>query len=155
MKITTFLLLLFFNVFAGFSQVIPVKDEANATIYDEFNKFFKDEIKHQGIKGNWIFRLNEITSFNRFDFNKDGLNDVLIEFNAIPIEGEGILNYYAVLLENVENKRFKYFDYLESHAIVFSNFEGPALNFRTRNSNNSYSNLISFRIGASKIEKIE
>ena len=42
------------------------KDSNSSSIYTVFNTFFEDEIKKQGVKGNWIFRLNEVNGFHKF-----------------------------------------------------------------------------------------
>jgi hypothetical protein len=95
---------------------------ADASIYTEFNAFFDNEIKRQGVKGNWIFMLNEITGIYKFDYNNDGFNDVLIEFNAIPVDEGSYMNYYSVLFINIENKKYSYVNYMESIDLKFKEF---------------------------------
>jgi|GEM_PF-2207324 len=102
---------------------------ANSTIFNEFNSFFDKEIKRQGVKGDWLFELNEITGLHKFDFNKDGFNDVLIEFKAMPIIGGGVVNYYAVLFENKQGNEFKYVNYLDTRDLLFKSFVNSKFDF--------------------------
>lgn len=111
-----FLFLLFVNF--SFSQ----SNKAKATIFNSFNTFFDDEIKRQGVKGNWIFKLNEITGLHTFDFNNDGFLDILIEFNAVPLEGGGAINYYSVLFKNNNDVLFELANYLPTPNLRFEKF---------------------------------
>lgn len=104
------------------------------TIYTAFNSFFEKEIKHQGIKGNWIYGLKEITAYHKFDYNDDGLNDILIEFNAEPVDEGNYTNYYSVLFENDSNEKYVYIDYIESLAMTFSEFSEGDFLFKKNNS---------------------
>lgn len=107
--------------------------EAHSTIYDEFNLFFENEIKRQGVKGNWIFRLEEVYGFHQFDANGDLFVDALIEFSAISVEGEATINHYTVLLLNDQGEKFKYFDYIDTNEWLFSRFEEGKFSFVKRN----------------------
>ena len=99
------------------------KDSNSSSIYTVFNTFFEDEIKKQGVKGNWIFRLNEVNGFHKFDFNEDGYQDVFMEFSAVQEESEGITLYFAVLFKNYLNEEYVLVNFLESPEIRFSRFE--------------------------------
>ena len=99
------------------------KDSNSSSIYTVFNTFFEDEIKKQGVKGNWIFRLNEVNGFHKFDFNEDGYQDVFMEFSAVQEESEGITLYFAVLFKNYLDKEYVLVNFLESPEIRFSRFE--------------------------------
>lgn len=92
-------------------------------IYTEFTDFFEKEIKHQGIKGNWIFRLNEIIGLHKFDYNSDGSLDTLIEFSAISIEGEATTYRFAALFENYGGKNFRFVNFLKCNQRQFLKFE--------------------------------
>ncbi|MFD1293428.1 hypothetical protein ACFQ5N_06230 [Lutibacter holmesii] len=102
----------------------------NETIYTEFHTFFEKEIKFQGVKGNWIFGLNEITAYHKFDYNNDGFNDLLIEFNATPVDEGNYTNYYAVLFKNENNKSYHFIDYVEVVDLQFINAEGELFVFQ-------------------------
>ena len=104
-------------------QNMSNKDSNSSSIYTEFNTFFEDEIKKQGVKGNWIFRLNEVNGFHKFDFNEDGYQDVFMEFSAVQEESEGITLYFAVLFKNYLDKEYVLVNFLESPEIRFSRFE--------------------------------
>ncbi len=119
------LLLLFASKLTGQNS-----EDANYTIYTEFDHFFDNEIKRQGVKGNWIFRLHEITSLHKFDFDNDGINDVLIEFNTVPVEGGGVTKYYAVLFKNVDTHFFEYVNYIETNGFYFEKYSAPNFIFK-------------------------
>jgi len=104
-------------------QNMSNKDSNSSSIYTVFNTFFEDEIKKQGVKGNWIFRLNEVNGFHKFDFNEDGYQDVFMEFSAVQEESEGITLYFAVLFKNYLDKEYVLVNFLESPEIRFSRFE--------------------------------
>lgn len=94
----------------------------SSSIFTNFNTFFEKEIKHQGIKCDWLFKLNEITGNHTFDYNNDGFSDVLIEFNAVPIDGGGVTYYFAVLFKNQLNNNFNYVSYVETDNLVFKQY---------------------------------
>ena len=124
-------LLAFFLLFSFFiSQNVNAQNE---TIYNEFNTFFDKEIKYQGVKGNWIFGLNEITAYHKFDYNNDGFNDILIEFNAAPVDEGNYTNYYAVLFENENNELYKFKDYVETVDLQFLKFDNQLFMFKGAN----------------------
>ncbi len=93
------------------------------SIYTEFADFFEKEIKYQGVKGNWIFRLNEILGLHKFDYNNDGFMDNFIEFNAISVEGEATIYRYSVLFKNEENKKNRFVNFIECNNRHFLKFE--------------------------------
>jgi len=105
--------------------------QSKSTVYTEFNSFFEREIKHQGVKGNWIFGLKEITAIHKFDYNNDGLLDVLLEFNAEPIDEGNYTNYYSVLFENLKDENFKYVNYMESVDVLFQEFFNGVFTFKS------------------------
>lgn len=116
------------NIFGQFGgEVVGAKK----SIIEVFDLFFENEIKHQGVKGDWIFRLQEVTGLHKFDFNKDNLNDVLMEFSAVPEEGGGVTLKFAVLFLNQNNNQFKYLNYLEAEDIRFEKFENQQFIFST------------------------
>jgi hypothetical protein len=133
-----FILLLFFVNYCTilFAQQ---NEEENNTIYNTFNQFFDQEIKKQGVKGNWIFALNEITSLHNFDFNNDGLLDVLFEFNAKPVDGGSYTLYFVVLFQNLSNNQFKLINYLESTDLTFIEFYNNEFIFKNSKSNQELS----------------
>lgn len=122
---------------------------ASNNIFTEFNLFFDAEIKHQGIKGDWIFKLNEITGNHKFDYNNDGFNDVLMEFNAVPLDGGGVTYYFAVLFENDKNNSFKFVNYLNCEKLVFKLFNEPSFTF----TNTKYKTTENFVLVNSKFIK--
>ena len=132
--------LLVFFILCAFFSVQKVSAQ-NKTIYNAFNSFFEKEIKHQGIKGNWIYGLKEITAYHKFDYNNDGLNDILIEFNAEPVDEGNYTNYYSVLFENDSNEKYVYVDYIETLAIAFSEFNEGFFLFK-KNDNKVISKFI-------------
>lgn len=107
---------------------------ADATIFQNFNTFFNKEIKYQGVKGDWIFGLNEITAYHKFDYNNDGFNDLLIEFNAEPIDEGNYTNYYAVLFKNENNESYQLIDYIETVDLQFFDFDSQLVIFKNKNS---------------------
>lgn len=136
-------LLIFLASQISFGQNEIVKTQVmNADIFTEFNSFFDKEIKHQGIKGDWIFKLNEITGNHKFDFNNDGFNDVLIEFNAIPVEGGGVNYFYAVLFENQQNTSYKFVNYLDCQNLEFKYYHDDKFIFLGKNSGQHDENFI-------------
>lgn len=137
----------FVSVFArSFGQNNSENNQINATIFTKFNTFFEKEIKNQGIKGDWIFKLNEITGLHNFDFNNDELLDVFIEFNAIPIEGGGVTYFYAVLFQNINNADYKLINYLESDNLIFKQYTDDYYIFFNRKTNvNINFKLINFK----------
>lgn len=116
--------LLIFFLFLNYTTSVfgQEKISEDTSIYAVFNQFFDKEIKKQGIKGDWIFMLNEITGKHNFDFNNDTFIDVLFEFNAVPIDGGSYTLYFIVLFKNIENNTFEFVDYLENENLKFSNF---------------------------------
>ena len=122
-----FMLFLIMNCNSIFSQE---KNTADATIYEEFNLFFNNEIKHQGVKGNWIFGLNEITAYHKFDYDNDGVNDMLIEFNAAPVDEGNYTNYYAVLFKNENNESYRFVDYVETVDLHYLDFDNQLFIFQ-------------------------
>jgi hypothetical protein len=137
----------FVGVFAtSFGQNNSENNQADATIFTEFNAFFDKQIKYQGIKGDWIFKLNEITGLHKFDFNNDGYQDVLIEFNAVPVEGGGVTYFYAVLFENEQNMNYTFINYLESDNLIFKEYNDDYYVFFNRRTNaNKNFKLINFK----------
>jgi len=110
-------------------------ESSEPSVYSEFNTFFENEIKHQGIKGDWIFKLNEITGLHKFDYNSDGFNDIFLDFNAIPIDGGGHAIYFSVLFQNEENQRFSFVNYVETDELKFVEFNNSLFVFRNTNNN--------------------
>ena len=125
---------------SGFSQE---KNNADTSIYEAFQLFFNNEVKYQGVKGDWIFGLNEITAYHKFDYDNDGLNDILIEFNAVPIDEGDYTNYYAVLFKNENNELYHFIDYIETVELQFLQAENQLIVFKnTKNSNKVIYKLI-------------
>lgn len=133
-----YLFILFINL--GFSQ----SNEAKATIFNSFNTFFDNEIKRQGVKGDWIFKLNEITGLHTFDFNNDGLMDVLMEFNAVPIEGSGTINYYSVLFTNNNDSFFEFANFLPTPNLKFVKFANKLFIFNDLEKFDSATSQVNF-----------
>lgn len=134
-------------IFLLFSFFLSEKISAqNETIYNEFNTFFNSEIKHQGVKGNWIFGLNEITAYHKFDYNNDGFNDLFMEFNATPIDEGNYTNYYAVLFKNENNNSYIFIDYIETVELQFLNFENESIIFQ----NTSNQKKVTYKLVDSK-----
>jgi len=125
------------------------------SIIEEFNLFFEKEIRRQGVKGNWIFKLNEITGVHKFDYNSDGFIDSFLEFNAVPEEGGGVTLYFGVLFENRKNELISFIDYLKLDSIVFKVFEQGNFYFVNRDMNTGSSNNILFEIRANKFEALK
>lgn len=121
------ILIVFYSCNILFSQ----ENKSLHTVYTEFNSFFDKEIKYQGVKGNWIFGLKEITAIHKFDYNNDGLLDVLLEFNAEPIDEGNYTNYYTVLFENLDDKNFKYVNYMESLDLYFKEYFDAVFTFKS------------------------
>lgn len=107
---------------------------ADATFFEEFSFFFTKEIKYQGVKGNWIFGLNEITAYHKFDYNNDGFNDVFIEFNAAPVDEGNYTNYYAVLFKNENDTSYVFIDYIETVDLQFVSFDNNEVVFDVKDS---------------------
>ena len=89
------------------SNIMLSQQNDNSAFFETFNAFFEDNISRQGIKGDWIFELNEITGMHKFDFNNDKELDVLVEFTASPVEGGGTIYFYTVLFENLINQDYR------------------------------------------------
>ena len=107
------------------------EDSNSFSIYTVFDTFFEDEIKRQGVKGNWIFKLNEINGFHKFDFNEDGYEDIFMEFSAIQEESEGMTLYFAVLFKNYSDKEYILVNFIESPDLRYSHFEGNFFHFNS------------------------
>ena len=101
-------------------------------MYSAFHKFFDAEIRRQGVKLNWIFRLEEITGLHTFDLNEDGLREVLFEFDAVPVEGGGITNSYAVLFFETATNKFQFGNYIETPYKRFLGVEAKVFRFYNR-----------------------
>lgn len=126
-------------------QVADSSQVEKVSIYSEFANFFDEEIKQQGIKGNWIFRLNEILGLHKFDYNEDGIIDTFIEFDAISIEGEATIYQFAVLFQKMENTNYKFIDFIESNNSHFVKFEdGHFIFLQSATSSSSKSGLTYF-----------
>ena len=133
MKLHKVLILLFF-IIVGLKSVAQNtlgKNKSTTSIYAVFDSFFEDEIKKQGVKGNWIFKLNEITGFHKFDFNEDGFQDVFMEFSAVQEETEGMTLYFAVLFRNKLDKEYVLVNYLGTPEIRFTRFEETLFYFHS------------------------
>ena len=107
----------------SFGQNVGNQNSNTSSIYTVFDTFFEDEIKKQGVKGNWIFKLNEVNGFHKFDFNEDGYQDIFMEFSAVQEESEGITLHFAVLFKNHSNEDYVLVNFLESPDIRFARFE--------------------------------
>lgn len=127
---------------------------SEGNIITRFQEFFHDEIRRQGVKGNWIFQLNEITGTHKFDFDNDGFLDTLMEFNAIPVEGGGIMNQYVVLFRNLKDKDLKVLNYTSTDGLVFDRFESPYFLFKDMQKLNSAIRY-KFKWEATKFVKVE
>jgi len=152
MKLQKIVVLLVF-VFMGTKSVgqnISNNDSNPDSIYTVFDTFFKDEIKKQGVKGNWIFKLNEVTGFHKFDYNNDGYNDILMEFSAIQEVGEGMTLYFSVLFKNYENEEYGLVNFLDSREMRFTRFEENSFYF---NSNLNEKDKIVFKLVNSEFIK--
>jgi len=152
MKLQKIVVLLVF-VFMGTKSVgqnISNNDSNPDSIYTVFDTFFKDEIKKQGVKGNWIFKLNEVTGFHKFDYNNDGYNDILMEFSAIQEVGEGMTLYFSVLFKNYENEEYGLVNFLDSREMRFTRFEKNSFYF---NSNLNEKDKIVFKLVNSEFIK--
>jgi hypothetical protein len=103
---------------------------SKGVIIERFQEFFENEIKRQGVKRNWIFRLEEITGVHKFDFDDDGFMDSLLEFQAVPVEGGGITNHYVVLFRNLQDKDMTFLNYTASDGLRFERFEKPFFYFK-------------------------
>lgn len=125
-SVCCFFFLLCYSV-VSFSQIQNETDEKD--MYSAFHKFFDDEIRRQGIKGNWIFQLDEITGLHTFDMNEDGLKEVLFEFDAIPVEGGGVVYTYSALFLETETDNFVLGDYIETPDTRFVGMEGKFFQF--------------------------
>jgi len=108
------------------------EQEGSKDMYTAFHKFFNAEIRRQGVKLNWIFRLKEITGLHTFDMNNDGLKEVLFEFDAVPVEGGGITNSYAVLFFEVEQDKFQVGNYIDTPYKRFLGVEQKVFRFYNR-----------------------
>jgi len=106
--------------------------EGSQDMYTAFHEFFNAEIRRQGVKLNWIFRLKEITGLHTFDLNNDGMKEVLFEFDAVPVEGGGITNSYAVLFFEVAPSKFEMGDYIETPYMRFLGVEQKVFRFYNR-----------------------
>lgn len=131
-KVVLFLFFLSFLNF-GFSQ--NQEQNSQADMYSAFHKFFDAEIRRQGVKLNWIFRLDEITALHTFDINNDGLKEVLFEFDAVPVEGGGVTNSYTVLFFETETDKFIVGDYIETPYSRFIEIEGKVFRFYNQKNN--------------------
>ena len=107
----------------SFGQNVSSQNSNASSIYTVFDTFFEDEIKKQGVKGNWIFKLNEISGFHKFDFNEDGYQDIFIEFSAVQEVGEGRALYFTVLFKNYSNEEYILVNFLKSPEMRFAHFE--------------------------------
>ena len=139
------LFFLIFNYIISFGQNKIIKsDSANSDIFTVFNAFFDKEIKHQGIKGDWIFKLNEITGLHKFDYNADNFIDVLMEFNAVPL---GVTYYFAVLFKNNNNNEYQFVDYIDADNIVFKELIEQQFIFNNKKStkNDDKFNIVNFK----------
>ncbi len=138
-----FMLFLTMSYHTVFSQG---KNVADVTIYEAFQLFFNNEIKYQGVKGDWIFGLNEITAYHKFDYDNDGVNDMLIEFNALPIDEGDYTNYYAVLFKNENNQSYHFIDFVETADLQFLEAENQLIVFK----NTKHSNKVIYKLINSK-----
>jgi hypothetical protein len=111
------------------------KKSLEADMYTAFHAFFDAEIRRQGVKLNWIFRLEEITGLHTFDINNDGLKEVLFEFDAVPVEGGGITNSYAVLFFESDMNKFLFGNYIETPYKRFLGLEDKVFRFYNRKIN--------------------
>lgn len=114
----------------SFSQTS--RNNSEADMYSAFHNFFDAEIRRQGVKLNWIFKLEEITGLHTFDLNEDGLKEVLFEFDAVPVEGGGITNSYAVLFFEIDSKKFELGNYIETPYKRFLSIDEKVFRFYNR-----------------------
>lgn len=128
-------LFLFFVSFLNFGFSQNQEQNSQADMYSAFHKFFDAEIRRQGVKLNWIFRLDEITGLHTFDINNDGLKEVLFEFDAVPVEGGGVTNSYTVLFFETETDKFIVGDYIETPYSRFIEIEGKVFRFYNQKNN--------------------
>lgn len=117
-------------------------DSERKDMYSAFHRFFEDEIRRQGVKLNWIFELEEITGLHTFDMDNNGLKEVLFEFDAVPVEGRGITNSYAVLFFETEKNKYLLGNYMETAYKRFLGVEEKE--FRFYNKKNDEVELYTF-----------
>jgi hypothetical protein len=111
-------------VFTTYGQGVSIDEPSEErSLYLEFSHFFDKEIKQQGVKGNWIFRLNEINGLHKFDYNHDGFMDTFMEFNAISVEGEATIYQFSVLFENKGDENYRFIDFIKTDNLQFLKFD--------------------------------
>ena len=152
--ILTFLIIFLSTSSKG--QVLKTNGVAEGhSIIEKFNEFFDGEIMKQGVKGNWIFKLNEITGIHKFDYNNDGYIESFFEFNAVPEEGGGVTYYFGVLFKNIRNEGHEFIDFIKFDGLSFTKYEEERFYFLIEDTSKKSMNESIFQIKSDRFEQIQ
>jgi hypothetical protein len=126
------------------------QQKVEASFFKVFNDFFEKNIERQGVKGDWLFELNEITGIHKFDYNHDNLTDILVEFNAAAVEGKSQKLYFIVLFRSEANS-YNMENFIPIKQLQFQKFIDDEFIFRQLGENSA---KIVYKLVNSKLELI-
>ena len=103
----------------------------NKELYTTFNKFYTDSIR-QETKDEWggpyFYKIDLVYGIHYLDYNKDGVNDVLVEFSSYASDGGTWYFFTAVLFENL-NGKYRYIAHIDPDYNVFEKYENSIFYF--------------------------
>lgn len=142
MKLNILNLLLLLNFCFCFSQNSDVKlelIESNKTLYTSFIKFYNDSIRLES-KDEWgesfYYNIDQINGVHYFDYNEDGIEDVLVEFSTSPSDSWSSYSVVSAMFRN-ENSNYIIEAFFYSNNLKFKKYSKPFFFYSGVNDNHS------------------
>lgn len=132
-KSMIFILLLVFPLLMSSQNNGDKIDQLKSNIYlfKSFDRFYNNSIREE-TKGEservYYNEIDQIYSIHYFDYNEDGLKDVLVEFTVTKLNGSNNNFLVAVLFKNVEG-RYKYIAHMNPDNTTFVNYSKSIFQF--------------------------
>lgn len=131
-SISLLIIIISISLFSQIPEENKKKLESNKVLYSSFQKFYTKHIRQEK-KDEWgepyYYRIDQINGVHYFDYNKDGLKDVLVEFSAAASDGGS--NYFltAVLFE-FKNGNYNYIAHMDTNHSTFDKYYNSIFYFK-------------------------